>query len=172
MNSWPNRRRRSKYLRLLPRGAGLILAARFLASPVGLKQQDQKGQQRDKKRQQLEEERKRLEEEQAQKREENKRKRQEKRKLELEEKNRKQEELQKQEEEKRRGKEIIPGLYLGNRHVAKNGPWMEEYRCRYVVNVTSELRNHFEVILLRNTRQLTFIHLAGIRNHLHEDPGS
>jgi len=122
---------------------------RFLTSAEGQEMlAAKKLQAQQKKKEKAEEERQRLELERAQKREEDRKKREEKRKIELEEKQKKQEELRIKDELKYLGKQIIPGLYLGNRHVAKNTEWMLSTACRYVVNVTSELKNHYEVSAL------------------------
>ncbi len=77
--------------------------------------------------------------------EEQKRKREEKKEKEREEKLRRIEEWERRDEEKMRGKKIIDGLYLGNRHVAKNRNWMLEVNCTHVLNVSSEVKNYFQV---------------------------
>ncbi len=42
------------------------------------------------------------------------------------------------------GQEIIPGLYLGGKHDAKNFDWMSENGVKVVVNAAKEVRNFHE----------------------------
>lgn len=42
-----------------------------------------------------------------------------------------------------KGKEIIPGLFLGNRLAALNSDWLR-HNVAFIVNAAGELRNYYE----------------------------
>ena len=91
------------------------------------------------------EEKERKAKERQKKRDEDKIKREEQKKKQTEEKERHQQELRDKEDAKTQGKEIVTGLFLGNRHVAANKDWFEENNCKFVLNVTKEVNNYFAV---------------------------
>jgi dual specificity phosphatase 3 len=67
-----------------------------------------------------------------------------KRKAELEERDKRQEAFRMFIERKKVGHEIVPGVFVGSQLTAENGEWMRATRIGKVLNLTSEIENHFE----------------------------
>lgn len=48
------------------------------------------------------------------------------------------------EQQDRKGIMIIEGLYLGGCQASENLQWLNETKIEYILNASSELKNHFD----------------------------